>query len=794
MRPEPRHRRPGRADRPGREMEVRSDLSHERYGARVESSLSLTARLAQFSARHPWRTVAAWVLVLVAAIAVQATAPLDSTTEVTLLNDPESNRGWALLEEHGIRQERSGGETVIVRSGTVTIDDPAFQETVQRVTDTVRADTGIVASATNYYELSAQDPQAAAGLVSGDTRTTIIPVTLAGSLEDAVANGAGFLALIHGARDAAPGFEILTVGDGSLNEEINRITEEDLARGEGIGAGVAFLILLVVFGALVAAFVPLILAVMAIAIAFGLTALVSQVSELSFFVTNIITMIGLAVGIDYALFVVDRYREERRRGAERIEAITRAGGTASQAVVFSGLTVILALAGLLIVPNNIYRSLGIGAIFVVVVAVVATLTLIPAVISLLGDKLDWPRRTTYDIATVARQSTYDNEAIHTGFWGRITRIVMRRPLVSLVATVGFLLLCAIPYLDFEPGLGGASALPDKLESKQAYTILASEFSAGLISPVEIVIEGPLDDPSVQRGIRQLQDALDTATTANGQPLFASATMTTSPDKRVALISVPLRVAPDAPAANVAIKWLRDEAIPPIQGTMTGSQVLVTGVSANNVDFLEMRDTYTPIVFASVLGLSFLLLLVVFRSLVIAAKAIAMNLLSVGAAYGLLVWVFQEGHLTGFFGFQRVEAIEAWLPLLLFSILFGLSMDYHVFLLSRIREAYDESHRNAESVAIGLQRTARIITGAALIMVAVFAGFAAGSFTFLQQVGFGLGVAVLLDATIIRSILVPAAMALLGDRNWYLPRWLGWLPRIRVEGSATSVIPEAIVAD
>ena len=227
--------------------------------------------------------------------------------------------------------------------------------------------------------------------------------------------------------------------------------------------------------------------------------------------------------------------------------------------------------------------------------------------------------------------------------------------------------------------------------------------------------------------------------------------------------------------------------------MTGAEVLVTGITANNVDFFEMRDTYTPIVFAFVLGLSFLLLLVVFRSLVVAAKAILMNLLSVGAAYGLLVWVFQEGNLTGFFGFQQVEAIEAWLPLFLFSILFGLSMDYHVFLLSRIKEHYDLTQRNAESVAVGLQATAKIITGAALIMVAVFGGFAAGRLTFLQQIGFGLGVAVLLDATIVRSILVPSAMALLGDRNWYLPRWLGWLPNLNVEGPPKEEAPAPVSA-
>ncbi len=763
----------------------------------MQPTLSATARLARASGKHPWRVVAAWVIILVAAIAIQGVAPIQTTTDINMLNDPESSRGWDQLEEHGIREERSGAETIIIRSDSTTVDDPAFQETVQRVTDAVRADAEIVAGATNYYEMADQDPAAAANLISDDEHTTIIPVTLTGSLEEAVEHGEDFVALVHDQREASPGFEILTVGDGSLNHETNTIVEEDLARGEGIGAGVAFVILLVVFGALVAASVPIILAAMAIAIAFGLTALVSQAFELSFIVSNMITMIGLAVGIDYALFVVDRYREERRRGAAKLDAITLAGGTASKAVLFSGLTVVIALAGLLIVPTNIYRSLGLGAILVVVVAIIGTLTLIPAMISLLGNKLDWPRRLRYDAATAARQRDYDHETIHTGFWGRITRIVMRRPVISLVASVGLLLVFAIPYLNIELGTSGASALPDDLESKQAYSILATEFAAGRISPVEIVVDGPLDDPAVQQGITQLQDELAGATTADGQPLFGPATVTSSPDSQVALISVPLTVDPQGAASEDAIHLLRDDIIPPIERTMAGSEILVSGVTANNVDSFELTDTYTPVVFSFVLGLSFVLLLVVFRSIVVAAKAVVMNLLSVGAAYGLMVWVFQEGNLAGFFGFQQVDAIEAWLPLMLFTILFGLSMDYHVFLLSRIREAYDRSHHNTESVAVGLQRTARIITGAALIMVAVFGGFAAGRLSMLQQTGFGLGVAVLIDATIVRSIIVPSAMALLGDRNWYLPRWLSWLPDVRVEGPAShgaTSAPEPSAAD
>jgi RND superfamily putative drug exporter len=299
---------------------------------------------------------------------------------------------------------------------------------------------------------------------------------------------------------------------------------------------------------------------------------------------------------------------------------------------------------------------------------------------------------------------------------------------------------------------------------------------------------------VQQGITQLNQAIADAKTDDGQPLFGPATETSSPDNQVMLISFPMKVPPDEPAGFDAINKLRDEIVPPVEADMANTQVLVTGQTANSVDFLEMRDTYTPIVFMFVLGLSFILLMIVFRSLVIAITSILMNLLSVGAAYGLLVWVFQEGHLTNLFGFTQVEAIEAWLPLFLFSVLFGLSMDYQVFLLSRIKEHYDRSQNNAESVAVGLQKTGRIITGAALIMVSVFFGFAAGRLSFLQQFGFGLGVAVFLDATVVRCILVPSVMSLLGDRNWYLPSWLGWLPNVHVEGQAATAAPEPTPGD
>ncbi|MGH2603464.1 MAG: MMPL family transporter, partial [Dehalococcoidia bacterium] len=461
--------------------------------------------------------------------------------------------------------------------------------------------------------------------------------------------------------------------------------------------------------------------------------------------------------------MVERYREERRRGHPRLDAITIAGGTASRAVVFSGLTVILALAGLFLVPTNIFRSLSLGAIVVVAVAIVATLTLIPALLGLLGDRIDWPRRRRYDASTVAAQVAHDRETYHTGFWGRIARAVMARPVVSVVLSVGLLVAATLPYFRMNTGFSGASILPES-DSRTAFDIHSREFAAGLISPVEIVVDGNLSDPRVQSGVDRLVASLG----QGGE--FGPVTVQPNAAGDLALVSAPLTVAPDSVEAEAAIRRLRGDTVP---AAFAGApaEVLVAGDVAFNVDFFDLANDYTPIVFAFVLGLTFILLLLAFRSIVVPVKAMIMNLLSVGAAYGLLVLVFQEGVGADLFGFQQVETIEAWLPLFLFSVLFGLSMDYHVFLLSRIREHFSQTGRNTESVAVGLQSTGRIITGAALIMVVVFSGFAAGRLVFLQQTGFGLAIAVLLDATIVRCVLVPASMALLGDWNWYLPSWL-----------------------
>jgi RND superfamily putative drug exporter len=731
-----------------------------------------TADLARVCARRPWFVLVLWLVLLILA-GVAGTGLGDAfTNEGGFTNNPESVRGDDLLKER-LRggEDQAASETVIVRSETSTVDDAAFKQVVERTAVDLRALPDVVANVTTYYDAVAAGAADAATLVSEDRHSMLAPVTFVGDVDQASDHLTDYLGVID--RQGGDGVRVLTVGDISSGDEFNRLAEQDLLKGEGLGLLASLVILIVVFGALVAAGIPLVLALVSIFVAVGLTALLGRVMPLSFFIVNMITMIGLAVGIDYALFIVSRYREERRRGRPKHEAIEVAGGTASKAVFFSGTTVVLALLGMFLIPTVIFRSLGAGAILVVIVAVVATLTLVPALLSLLGDKIDWPRRRTYDAATAAAQAKYDQETIHSGFWGGVTRVVMARPVISVVLAAGLLIAAALPYIDLERGQGGVETLPPS-DVRTAFELLSRDFPQGQLAPISVVVDGP-QTPEVEAGVDRLIAALGQDTRFGpAEPLVWN----TAAD--LALLRVPLTVDASAPQALAAVDLLRAKLVPAAFSGTT-AKVLVTGAPAFNADFETVVRDYTPIVFAFVLGLSFILLMLAFRSIVVPLKAIIMNLLSVGAAYGLLVLVFQKGYGTDVFGFQRTPTIENWIPIFLFCVLFGLSMDYHVFLLSRIREHYDATHNNRESVAVGLQATGRIITGAALIMVAVFAGFASGKLVMFQQMGFGLAVAVLIDATIVRSVLVPASMALLGDRNWYMPRWLHWLPDLRVEG-------------
>jgi RND superfamily putative drug exporter len=720
-----------------------------------------TERLARASARRPWVTVGTWIVLLGAGLfVVSRLLGVVLTNEFEFTNEPESVRVQEILEER-LRGPERVTEFLILQSATHTVDDPEFRAVVEDAGADLQAlGPKVVASTASFYQTD--DPT----LVSEDRHAALVPIVMAGTMDDAQEN----VDRLHEVTDEIDGdFRALVAGQATLFKDFNELAEEDLQRGESIGVLVALVVLAVVFGALVAALLPIAIAIVAIVLALAGVALVGQAFDFSFFVTNMVTMMGLAVGIDYSLFIVSRFREERRRGRDKEAAIAATGSTASRAVFFSGMTVVLALVGMLIVPTTIFRSLAAGAILVVLTAVAAALTLLPAVLGILGDRVNAVR-------ILRRKRTLEDPEPRGGFWDRVTRGVMRRPVISLVLGGGLLIAASVPYFGINTGFSGVSTLPDDVESKQAFTVLATEFSGGLTQPVEIVVDGDVTDPMVQAGIEELQGLLEQ------DPAFGPSAVQPNEAGDLALVSVPLSADPSSDRAVDAIERLREDVVP---RTFDGvdAEVLVGGQTALSKDFFDVNDRYTPIVFALVLGLSFLLLTVVFRSIVVPVKAIIMNLLSVGAAYGLVVLVFQRGVGAELFGFTQVEAVEAWLPLFLFSVLFGLSMDYHVFLLTRIRERFDQTGDNTESVAYGLRTTAGIITGAALIMVAVFGGFASGDLVMLQQMGFGLAVAVFLDATIVRSVLVPASMKLLGNLNWYLPRWLQWLPRVNVEGHA-----------
>ena len=546
---------------------------------------------------------------------------------------------------------------------------------------------------------------------------------------------------------------------------------------------VALLVLLLLFGAVVATLLPLGLAVVSILIALAAVALIGQYNQLVFFVTVMVVMIGLAVGIDYSLLIVSRFKEEIGKGTPRKEAVAKTGATAGRTVFFSGTTVVLALIGLLIVPASFYQSLALGAILVVIASLAATLTLLPAVLALLG-----PRVNLLSIPFLARFSIKPPEETERGFWDSITRVVTRFPVLSILAVAVPMVLVTLFYFNvgflgidgIQTGLNDVNTFPDKAKTKEAFIVLKEEFSvgdvnpAGILSPARIVIDGDAGDPRVAEAIANLERSIFDS------PIFPVPTTRKSNEAGdLTLLTLPFPGESASREATGHLETLREMASAAFKGVP--AEVYVGGLTAEVTDFYGIVDVYTPIVFAFVLGLSFLILMMVFRSIVIPIKAIIMNLLSVGATYGLLVLVFQKGIGADLLGFQRAEVIDAWLPLFLFTILFGLSMDYHVFLLSRIRERYDETEDNTEAVAYGLRSTAGIITGAALIMVVVFGAFAAGETVVNQLMGFGLAIAVLLDATLVRSVLVPASMEVLGRGNWYLPPWLRWLPDLRVEG-------------
>jgi putative drug exporter of the RND superfamily len=726
----------------------------------------MTERLARACSRHPWRAIGGWIVAVVLAVAALALLLGDLTTEGHPTNNPESQRADALIAQ-GFPPDpsRATSDLVVVRSARYTVDSPQYRAFVSRLVAAGRA-TGGVASARVYYVTHDKTQ------ISSDRHAMLIPLNIPDT------DDAGAVENVAEQADLNAAFDVAVTGDQTIDNDFNELSQHDLKSGElQFGIPAALIILILVFGAIVAGLVPLLMAIISIIVALGLVAVLSQPFNLSVFIINMLTGMGLALGIDYSLFVVSRYREERAVGRVQFDAIGGAGATASRAVLVSGTAFVVAMCGMLIVPNNVMRSLALGAILVGVVSVVAALTLLPALLGLLGDRINRLRIPFVGSSSVERANPEGR------FWHAIVERVLGRPAFSLIVATAALLALAVPVLGLNVGSNGVSTLPDRFESKRGFIALQRNFPRATTDPVLVVVDHA-SGPHVTSALGRLRSEL-----ARDREFVGRGDVLRSANGQIKVLQVPVRGDSQGPAAISAVRELRGDVIPQEFGG-TDALVLVGGDTAETVDYLDSVSDPTPYVFLLVLGLTFVLLTVVFRSVVIAGTAVLLNLLSVGAAYGLLVLVFQHGIGAGLLGFSQADTIEAWVPLFLFSVLFGLSMDYQVFLLSRIRERYDGSGDTTDAVLHGVAATARIITGAALIIVAVFLGFAMGDLIMFQQMGFGVAVALLIDATVIRSVILPSAMKLLGRWNWYLPSWLEWLPRLEAEGAAPTPTAQA----
>src|SRR5215218_7698843 len=713
-------------------------------------------RLAAIAVARPRRVLAAWAVVALVGFALISGllgSALSSEGDVT--NNPESKQAEDLIDERFPEREALD-EVVIVRSDEVTVTSAAFRERVGSLAEELGGSDGV-------EEVSSYLDPGGEILVSSDAHATILPVVLAGDEEESIDD----VVEIVRRADGVEGFAVDITGEFTVGRDFERVSEEDLQQGElQFGLPAAMIVLLLVFGTLVGALIPMTMAVLSIVVALGLIAVIGQFFEVNLFVTNMLVAMGLALGLDYSLFIVSRLREERAKGLSHREAILNVASTATRAVVLSGTAFSLALLGMFLVPDTILRSLALGAIVVAVVSIGVALTFHPALLMVLGDRIDklsvpWlGKRVSASAGTEGR------------FWGGAVRAVVRHPAVSLVAAVALLLLAASPLLGLKLGASGPSSLPDESVAKQGLIALARDFPTGATDPVEVVVDtrgGPALDEEVASLRGQLEQDSD----------FAAETATVEQGGDLVISSVPLNAEGSSEEASAAIDRLRDEYVAEAFGDAS-DRVLVGGLPAENRDYFALIGNWLPIVIAFVLALTFVLLTLAFRSIVVALTAIAVNLLSVGAAYGLLVLVFQEGVGADLFGFGEVDRIEAWVPVFLFSVLFGLSMDYQVFLLSRIRERYTGTGDTTEGIIFGVGSTARLITGAALIIIVVFAGFAAGKLVAFQQMGFGVAIALLIDATLVRLVVIPAVMRLFGERNWYLPAWLEWLPHVEIE--------------
>jgi len=723
------------------------------------ASTSVAARIGGWSARHRKIAILGWFAFVAAAVVLGGmlgTEKLDPTASTV----GESGRADQALAD---RYQKPLTERVLVQHARLTVDDPPFEAVVSNVAHRVSAFDTVRSVRSPLDEQNR-------GAVSRDRRSALIEFRLrATEKAKAEADVKPILAAIAAVQRSHPSFVVGQFGDASAGKQLQEAFTQDLEKAGILSLPITLAILVVAFGALVAAGIPLLLAFSAVLATMGLLALPSQLFPLDGNIDAIVLLIGLAVGVDYSMFYLKRAREERAAGRSEDTALEVAAATSGRAVLISGLTVIIAMAGMFLTGERTFSGFGIATILVVAVAVVGSLTVLPALLSWLGDRVETLR------VPLLLRPTYRKTRISDWILDR----VLGRPLVAAITAAGVLVALGLAALQMNPVVPGPDTYPKSVPVMATYARIQRAFPGGAM-PLQVVVEAnDVRSPAMVAALADFKRRA-LATGKINEPITVSA----SSDGTVAVISVPVDGAGTDAASEAALAALRQEALPATVGQVEGARHAVTGVTAASHDFNELMASSGPLVFAFVLVFAFLLLLVTFRSLVIAAKAVVLNLLSVAAAYGVLVLVFQHGVGKQLLRFDYTGGIASFLPMFLFVILFGLSMDYHVFILSRIREAFDQGMRTDYAIAHGIKTTAGVVTSAAIVMVAVFSVFATLSMLFLKQFGVGLAAAVLIDATIVRAVLLPATMTLLGDWNWYLPRWLEWLPRVRME-SATA---------
>ncbi|GIE98380.1 MMPL family transporter [Paractinoplanes rishiriensis] len=698
----------------------------------------IAARAAVWSARHRTLAILGWIAFVVGATILSGQIGVREAGYADQ-GHGDSARADLIVEEAGF-PERPAGEMVIVQNRAGTDRAAAVADLTRQLTATA----------------DVLDVQPA--IESADQRSSLITFSIAGDNDTAKERVGASLDTVARVQAAHPGLYIAQGGDASGDKLIGDDLNEGMHRLSMLSIPVTLGILLVAFGAVVAALLPVALAVTAVIAAIGLLAAASRLAPTVDATMHVMLLVGLAVGVDYCLFYIRRERDERRNGADPHRALVIAAQTSGRSIWISGLTVIVAMAGMFLTFDTTFTSFGVGTILVVATAVLGSLTVLPALLSALGDRVD-----AVKIPGMYRRRS-DGRV-----WHALLGAVLAKPLLSAVLAVGALAVLAAPVLDLRTKAEGLEDLSPSAPIVQAYKAVNEAFPSKA-SPADVVVRAS----SVQdAGFTRTRTAFEQAVQASGGRLTGPVEVRVNPAGTVAIVSVGL-------ADAAALTTLRQDVVPATFGGLPGATALVTGEAAGNADFNARLEASLPWVFGFVLGLAFLLLLVSFRSVVVALTGVVLNLLSVAAAYGMLVFVFQYGHFAGLLDFQPSSGITNWMPLFLFIILFGLSMDYHVFVLSRIREGHDRGLSTRDAVREGIGRTAGVITSAAVVMVAVFALFATLPLASMKQVGIGLAAAVLLDATIIRAVLLPAVMALLGERNWWLPRWLGWLPQVAHE--------------